>query len=68
MYSRLDKYTIDRIEGLVNEKALSTLKSSLQIIVNDMFDEGWDEEDVFEYLKGLVIDAIDDVVDNEIEE
>ena len=68
MYSRLDKHTIDRIEGLVNEKALSTLKSSLQTIVNDMFDEGWDEEDVFEYLRGLVIDAIDDVVNNEIEE
>lgn len=63
MYSRLDKYTIDRIEGLVNEKALSILKSSLQIIVNDMFNEGWDEEDVFEYLKGLVIDAIDNVVE-----
>lgn len=62
MYNRLDKSTIDRIEGLVNEKALSTLKSSLQIIVNDMFDEGWDEEDVFEYLKNLVIDAIDNVL------
>jgi hypothetical protein len=64
MYSRLDKHTIKRIEELVNAAALSALKSSLETVVSDMFDESWDEDDVFEYIQTIAIDAIDNALDN----
>jgi predicted house-cleaning noncanonical NTP pyrophosphatase (MazG superfamily) len=55
----LDKHTIDRIEGIINQKALASLKTYLEIITDDMFADGFYEEDVYEYFRGLVIEIIE---------
>jgi hypothetical protein len=55
----LDKHTIDRIEGSINQKALASLKTCLDIIVDDMFVDDFYEEAVYEYLRGLVIESIE---------
>jgi hypothetical protein len=56
----LDKHTIERIEGIIHTQSLLNLKESLTAIIQDMIGDGFDEEDIFEYIKGIVIDKIED--------
>jgi hypothetical protein len=49
------------IKSLVGHRiSLSKLKESLTTIIQDMIGDGFDEEDIFEYIKGIVIDKIED--------
>jgi hypothetical protein len=56
----LDKQTIVFIEGIIHTPSLSNLKVSLTTIIQDMIDNGLAEEYIFEYIKGIVIDKIED--------
>jgi len=50
MDKRLNTRTTERIEGLINEKALMDYKSSIRKITETMLDEGFDYEDIRDYL------------------
>jgi len=56
----LDKHTIERIEGIIHTTSLSKLKESLTTIIQDMIDNGFDDDDIFEYIKGIVTYKIED--------
>jgi hypothetical protein len=56
----LDKHTIGRIEGIIHTQSLLNLKVSLTTIIQDMIDNGLAEEYIFEYIKGIVIERIED--------
>ena len=54
MDKRLDKRTTERIESLINQTALIELKFSINKIAEDMLEEGWEYEDVRDYLLDLL--------------
>ena len=51
---RIDKYTIKRIEGLTPEKSINNFKESVKKIKKSMLEEGWEEQDVFDYLVNYI--------------
>ena len=54
MYKRLDKHTTERIESLINQTALIELKFSISKITEDMLEEGWEYEEIRDYLLDLL--------------
>ena len=48
---QLSPQTIDRIEGLINSRMMSEVLQSLSSIIDDLEAEGFDREDVQNYLK-----------------
>jgi hypothetical protein len=51
---KLDKHTIERIEGLTNTNALLNFKESVNIIILDMVNEGWEYEDAKDYMFDVI--------------
>jgi hypothetical protein len=49
---------IDRIEGLVADKAIQDFKVSTNRIIKDMIDEGWEYEDVKKYMLFVIGNAL----------
>jgi len=49
-YPRIDKHSVERIEGSCNMKALENFKKSFKQIADDMIKEGFDVLDVHDYL------------------
>jgi len=49
-YNRFSKENIERIEGTVNCVALAYFKTSIGKITEDMLKEGFDIQDVYEYM------------------
>jgi len=47
---RISKQAIERIEGLITTNALTNLTESIDIIIEDMIKEGWEYEEVSDYL------------------
>jgi len=45
---------IERMEGLANMQDLSTLQAKLRILSSDWMQEGFEKEDIIEYLAYLV--------------
>ena len=54
MDKRLDNRTTERIESLINQTALIELKFSINKIAEDMLEEGWEYEEVRDYLLDLL--------------
>ena len=50
MDKRLDRRTTERIEGLVDENALMHYKLSIKHMTQTMLDEGFDYEEIRDYL------------------
>jgi len=50
MDKRLNTRTTERIEGLINEKALMHYELSIEEIAKNMLDEGFDYEEIKDYL------------------
>lgn len=48
----------DRMDGLVPLSALSEFQSAMKIIADDLLEEGFDVEDVVEYLQSVVKDSV----------
>jgi uncharacterized protein (UPF0335 family) len=49
--SNLNYATIERIEGLIDQKELQRFKESIQYITGDLEDEGFELQDVKKYLQ-----------------
>ena len=49
--SNLNYETIERIEGLIDQKELQRFKESIQYIAGDLEDEGFELQDVKKYLQ-----------------
>jgi hypothetical protein len=49
--SNLNYATIERIEGLIDQKELQRFKESIQYIAGDLEDEGFELSDVKKYLQ-----------------
>ena len=54
MDKRLDKRTTERIESLINQTALIELKFGINKISEDMLEEGWEYEEIKDYLLDLL--------------
>ena len=54
MDKRLDKRTTERIESLINQTALIELKFGINKITEDMLEEGWEYEEIKDYLLDLL--------------
>lgn len=63
-YHRIDKDSVERIEGSTNTKAIENFKSSVNKIIEDMFKEGWDLEDAKDYM----FQEIENQIDKQIED
>jgi hypothetical protein len=49
--SNLNYATIERIEGLIDQKELQRFKESIQYIAGDLEDEGFELSDIKKYLQ-----------------
>ena len=63
-YHRIDKHAVERIEGTVNMKDVENFKKYSDKIIDDMFKEGYDMEDIKDYL----FQEIENKIDTKIEE
>ena len=54
---KLSPEYIDRMEGLANIQDLTILKSKLQSLIDNWEKEGFEEEDILEYVKYLIKEA-----------
>ena len=54
MDKRLDKRTTQLIESLINQTELIELKFSINKITEDMLEEGWEYEEIKDYLLDLL--------------
>ncbi len=45
---------IDRMEGLANERDLVTLEAKLRIVATEWMQEGFEKEDIKEYMSYLI--------------
>jgi hypothetical protein len=51
---KLDKHSIERIEGLPDLNALSNFKESVNTIIVDMRNEGWEYEDAKDFMFDVI--------------
>jgi hypothetical protein len=47
-------FAIERIEGLANIQDLETLKAKLRILSSDWMNEGFEKEDIIDYIAYLI--------------
>jgi len=57
---RLSKEATDRVEGLTNTIALNLFKTSINVIIQDMVSEGWEHEDVRDYMFDTIESKIEE--------
>jgi hypothetical protein len=55
---KTSKHTIERIESLLATDALTNLTESIDIIIEDMIEEGWEYEEISDYLSDKVECAV----------
>ena len=51
---KLDKHTTERIEGMVEQNAILNFKESVNLIIVDMVNEGWEYEDAKDYMFDII--------------
>jgi len=56
----LDKKTIERMEGVIHTQSSFSMQRGMAVIIQNLIDEGFHEEDIYEYLRSVVISRIDD--------
>lgn len=56
----LDKHTIERIENLIPINDKQSLEEAIQNITNSLFDDGFNEEDIYEYFKYKTIQVLEE--------
>jgi uncharacterized protein (UPF0335 family) len=59
-FGQLDKYTIDRMERVLGEKNKENLKNSIKQVVNDLLLDGYAPEDIHDYVRGVLIEEIEE--------
>lgn len=58
MNEGLSKQAFNRMEGLTNIKQMQTLLDTASVIADDLLDEGFDPDEVAEYLAKKVADKV----------
>jgi hypothetical protein len=61
---RLSSSTIDRMDGLTNQKSLATLNSAVETISADLLDDGFEPSDVRDYLTGILDKQVRNIIKN----
>jgi hypothetical protein len=51
---KLEKHVIERIEGLTDTNAILNFKESINTIIVDMLNEGWEYEDATDYMFDVI--------------
>jgi len=59
MYGPLDTFTLKRITTLLGEKE-TTLKAKIDEVVKELIETQYNEEDIYEYIRGLVVKSIEE--------
>ncbi len=54
----LDKFTIGRIENLLGEELTTKLTQVLTQVVNELEEDEYNPEDIYEYVRGVLIDQL----------
>lgn len=52
--------TLERIEGLINQRDLELFKNSLENITNDLEEEGFELSDIKTYFKSILNEILGD--------
>ena len=53
----------ERMEGLVNSKAANKLEDAIRDITTDLLADGFDDDDIKQYLESVVGFVVDDTTD-----
>ena len=56
----LDSHTVERIEGITSTKDLKQFSESTDNIIDNLINEGFDSETIYEYLRGKIIEKLED--------
>jgi hypothetical protein len=59
-FGQLDKFTIGRIENLLGEELTIKLKQVITQVVNELEDDEYNPEDIYDYVRGVLIDQIEE--------
>ncbi len=57
--------TFDRISGLISIKDTNIFRNILMRMSEDLYNEGFDKEDIIEFFQKVVEIEIDDILDDE---
>ena len=57
LYTPLSNEFINRIEGLSNIRNLKLLKDMIRILTTDWMQEGFEKEDIVEYVTSLIMEV-----------
>ena len=49
---------LERIDGLVNQDLLKDLETNLTYIVEELYEEGFESEDIIEYIQNYIGDVL----------
>ena len=55
-FGQLDKFTIKRIENILKEEDIVTLKKTINSITVDLINDGYEFEDIHDYVVGILVD------------
>lgn len=56
----LDKHTIKRIEGILSTETQTKLNEGLDETISQLSNEGFDEEDIFDYIRQKTINKLEE--------
>ena len=59
-FGQLDKFTIGRIENLLGEELTTKLKQVITQVVNELEEDEYNPEDIYDYVRGVLIDQIEE--------
>ena len=59
MFGQLDKFTIKRIENILKEEDIITLKKTINSIIIDLINDGYNLEDIHDYVVGIFRTELD---------
>lgn len=60
-FGKLDSNTIKRIESILQFKDRSQLNITLDNIINSMLEDGFNIEDIYDYVRGVLIEKLNEV-------
>jgi hypothetical protein len=59
-FGQLDKWTIDRIENILGTEITTRLKQSIIQVVNELYDDGYPSEDIYDYVRGILVEQLEE--------
>jgi hypothetical protein len=59
-FGPLDKWTIGRIENTLGTEITTRLKQAIIQVVNELEEDEYNPEDIYDYVRGVLIDQIEE--------